>query len=112
MPIKWTPGRQGTGYLKVCLLHSKWFDLHILKYPVGAHVPLHRDEVEGYKHHRLNITVRRAEDGGLFGRELNWRQIDYSNRRLHYFRPDVVPHCVTRVRAGIRYVLSIGWLTK
>jgi hypothetical protein len=106
--MKWEEGRQKTGYMKKCLINSKRFkfDVYLLKYPEGSEIPEHIDSaiIPFHEHHRLNIELKRAEFGGSF------RMNGYVKpRRVHYFRPDLVPHSVDKIRKGTRYVLSIGW---
>lgn len=105
--MKWREGRQGTGY-RVLTLWQKWFDLHIIHYPVGAHIPLHVDPVNGSEHHRVNIVLREALRGGIA--YFDAIHVDrWCRSRIIKFRPDIVEHGVTKVREGSRIVLSIGW---
>jgi hypothetical protein len=60
-------GRQGSGYSKFTLAHSKWFklDATILRLPTDTHVPPHKDpSLDGFEHHRVNITLRSTRDAG------------------------------------------------
>lgn len=111
--MKWQQGRQGTGYYKMKLFESKWlkFDMYLLKMPPKSHIPSHLDKVQGYKHNRLNIILKRPKIGGHFfiwkdtGPRIIWD-------RIILFRPDLIEHAVSEVSGSTRYVLSIGWLTK
>ena len=106
--MDWDEGRQQTGYYKKQLFVSKQFkfDIYLLKYPVDSYIPSHIDSaiISFHEHHRLNIVLKHAKYGGQF----------YINKiiqkgRFHYFRPDLVKHKVTKIKKGVRYVLSIGW---
>lgn len=109
--FNWINGRQGSGYQKVRLLECRWpirFDLWILRFPEGSYIDSHVDPVEdGYNHYRLNVIIKRSENGGVFFGEPIWRSI-----RVILFRPDISVHGVTKVEKGTRYVLSLGWLTR
>lgn len=107
--FKWEAGRQGTGYEKLKLFESKWLkaDCYLLRYKPGSNAPYHRDPtVPGYEHHRINITLKRAWIGGDVWIEDRGHVLS----RIFKFRPDIYDHAVSIVRAGTRYVLSIGWL--
>lgn len=106
---KWEAGRQGTGYRKLLLAGSKRWDLWLLDYPSGSHVPEHVDEVKGFRHYRVNVR--------LFGEDA-FEPVDRRDRRvlrigrMAFFRPDVVKHAVWKVDRR-RMVLSLGFtLTK
>jgi hypothetical protein len=99
MRLRWTPGRQGTGYRKLLLAQGRRFDLYVIDYPPGTSVPTHVDPVPGRRHWRANLRLwgDDAFDGDAvvrFG-------------RLVVFRPDVTPHAVSTVRRR-RVVLSLG----
>ena len=100
-------GRQGTGYDKLFLAPGPFprmgFDLHLLRFRTGTHVPRHRDPATG-RHYRVNIVLRAADQGGVFSCArplLDWP-------RVKIFRPDVEPHSVSRIEAGERWLLSLG----
>lgn len=105
--FQWEKGRQNSGYYKMCIFcfyrPPVPFDLYLLKYPPGSWVPEHIDTVEGYKHYRANIIVKKSLAGGGFKSEyclvnLSWLKI---------FRSDY-KHEVVCVEKGVRYVLSFG----
>lgn len=104
----WKPGRRGSGYKKLSFT-NRWFDFHIIHYPVNSYLDWHTDPVEGKEHRRLNIVLWNATDGGWFfwqgGIDLN-----IGNERIIKFRPDIVPHTISKIRKGNRVVLSIGWV--
>jgi len=108
--FEWKIGRQNSGYQKMLLFKSKWpipFDLYVLRYSKNSYVPLHKDPVLGGKHHRLNVVLKYAKEGGKFvgcKKTFQWW-------RITLFRPDKVLHRVTRIQSGTRYVLSLGWIT-
>lgn len=106
----WKPGRQGTGYWKLRLLSwEPYFDLYLLRYPVGSAIPPHRDSVDGRRHFRANLTLRFAQFGGHFRHD---GCLLFDRRRLVVFRPDIQEHYVSQVLRGERLVLSLGWTLK
>ena len=74
----------------------------------GAIIPPHVDQVASGRHFRLNLLLRRAKSGG----EFICQDPLYESRRIKYFRPDISQHSVTKVLAGSRLLLSIGWIRK
>ncbi len=107
--MKWKLGRQGSGYLLLTLINNKIcpFDLHIVKYPEGSSIPLHKDPVENGRHFRLNIILSSTKGG-----EFLCSQCIISTKYVKLFRPDINEHSVTKIEKGTRYVLSIGWALK
>jgi hypothetical protein len=105
--MKWTKGRQKTGYLKKTFYAFKLlgvgFDCHLIKYPEGSHIPPHVDEVTDKSHGRLNIILNHAELGGQFK-----KNGVAQHGRIHMFRPDRDKHEVTNIDKGNRMVLSFG----
>jgi len=115
--MKWEKGRQNSGYEKIKLLESQRFkfDVYLLRYRKGASIPPHYDPAPfGFAHHRLNIVLKRAKDGGNFFTLSHGihRPHKFMNNRIIFFRPDITSHMVSKVKRGARYVLSIGWLRK
>lgn len=108
---RWVEGRQGTGYQTFTLIHNHLLKLDclLIRYKPGASIPEHTDPVGvGYKHHRLNIELKAARQGG----ELVCHESLLRIGPIHYFRPDKAMHAVTEVKEGTRYVFSIGWLKR
>lgn len=106
--LRWQKGRQRGGYDKLLLATARRpfpFDCYLIRYPVGAFIAPHTDPVDGHRHFRLNLEVRRGTRGGVFVRN-GLPQ----HGRIHLFRPDVERHEVTRVEGRARYVLSVGWV--
>ena len=113
--LRWEKGRQESGYWKLLLARSKLlkFDVYILKLPTGCHVPAHRDEVPGFRHFRLNVTLRKAREGGFTLIQPAPRILyGIQEERAYVFRPDLYTHMVTEVKEGSVWLLSIGWLRK
>jgi len=114
--VSWTEGRQGSGYFKMLLGESRIplpFDIYLLKFPKGSEIVEHTDPIkEGKRHYRFNIVLKKAKEGGIFRIDsaISKRRVFLNTPRLHFFRPDVDKHHVTKVESGTRYVLSIGWL--
>jgi hypothetical protein len=109
--FRWQRGRQLTGYDKMLLFESLWplpWDLYLLRFTEGAEIAAHTDPVSIGAHHRLNIVLREAGEGGQF----QCAQPLYESRRIKYFRPDLSEHSVTKVTRGTRYVLSVGWVRR
>lgn len=102
--LRWVPGRQRTGYEKLPLFELPFCDLYLLRYVPGTHVPKHQDPVQGRRHYRANLEIRRAREGGKFHCDGPL----FKMGRLSIFRSDATPHWVTRVESGTRYVLSFG----
>lgn len=100
----WRPGRQGTGYDKLLLVEGRRFDLYLLRFPTGAHLPPHRDELDDAGHLRLNLVLIPARRGGHF--ECPAAYVD--RPRLKLFRSDLHEHAVSTIEAGTRWVLSLG----
>ena len=107
--FRWERGRQQSGYDKMLL----WLipfplpsDGYLLRFPTGAEIPPHVDPVDGKRHFRLNLILRRSRHGG----EFICKDPIWNFRRIKLFRPDLSEHAVTRVEEGNRLVLSIGWV--
>lgn len=109
--FKWQEGQQGTGYYVMTLVRTRRpfpFDCYIIKYPVGSHIPPHKDVLARSDHYRVNVILTHPK-GGEFQCE---PPAMYSSKWLNYFRPDLSTHSVTKVEGGTRYVFSIGWARK
>lgn len=110
--MRWIPGRQGTGYLKLRLAGwGQLFDVWLLRYPEGAYIDWHRDPVNGRRHYRANLVLRQARWGGWFACRRYVGNVWSCGRREWFvvFRPDLVEHAVTPIMRGSRWVLSVGW---
>lgn len=119
--LKYTSGRQGTGYLKsvipshlvqgildkaLKILDAEKYDCYILRYPSGSFVPCHRDDVQlGLKHFRLNAIITEAVGGEL---TIEDRKIHLLPGDAIIFRPDALTHSVSKITTGTRYVFSVG----
>lgn len=107
--LKWTKGRQDSGYYKMKLLSMFNFDCYLLKFPVGSHIIYHMDPVkEGLKHYRLNLILNKSFKGG----EFECSDMIINLPRIKLFRPDVNIHSLSTITSGTRYVLSVGWVIK
>lgn len=105
--MKWIAGRQPGGYLKLPLFRLRRLrtDCYLIRYPAGTGVRFHTDPVEGRRHYRLNVVLRRPRSGGAFrmlGRPL------LAFWRVYLFRPDRYAHTVETVQKGERWVFSLG----
>jgi len=108
--LRWQKGRQNSGYDKMFLLGMRWpkpFDMYLLRFPEGSEIAPHTDTVESGAHHRLNVILKHAREGG----EFVCSNAIIDSQRIKYFRPDISEHSVTRVNKGCRYVFSVGWVT-
>lgn len=114
--LRWEKGRQGGGYEKLMLISNPFlfrFDCYILKFPDGSEIFSHRDPVDGFRHYRLNIILRRARYGGIFfiGQTdlvTGLGVMKAKPHRVTFFRPDEMIHSMSPV-VGNHYILSIGW---
>ena len=110
--FRWVEGRQKTGYsiftlAKVVKCRIP-FDCYLIKYPVGASIPPHRDTLKGFKHYRMNF-ISPFSTGGEFITETAIIKTKFFN----LFRPDLSTHSVSPVTGKrTRYVFSIGWAVK
>ena len=107
--FRWQVGRQDTGYDKMLILGSYWplpFDCYLLRFNTGSEIPPHLDQVTNGRHYRLNLVLKAAKQGGKFECDSPL----FSTRRVFLFRPDIESHSVSKILAGTRYVLSIGWV--
>lgn len=110
----WEHGRQGGGYSKFTILFSRTLnlDMYLLRLPMGSMVQHHVDPAPlGYEHHRVNITLRSAQKGGVTYFEMPNERPVRAPKHYH-FRPDIVRHFVTPIMKGKILMLSIGWLRK
>jgi hypothetical protein len=105
LTLPWESGRQRSGYQKLKLWSFGFSDCYLLKYPQGSKIPPHVDAVDGRKHYRLNIVLKRARKGGRF---ICSRLLFKLGGRVYLFRPDVEKHSITEILEGSRYVLSFG----
>ena len=100
----WKKGRQHTGY-DVFTLWSKFnVDMHIIRYNDGNYIPPHTDKVEGKRHYRINVVLKKPVNGGQYVGDSIW---NWKNRVI-FFRPDIHEHSITACTGG-RLVLSVGW---
>jgi hypothetical protein len=108
--MSWRTGRQGGGYQVWTIFNCQWLmaDCHVIKYPEGVELVMHTDPVStGYRHHRINFVIWKPKIGGRFICKDAWRW----GTRLFYFRPDIMPHRVSKMISGSRWVFSLGWCT-
>lgn len=88
----------------------KWpviFDVYLLRFKQDSEIPLHTDEIKDGNHHRFNIILKQAQEGGEFICE----NPIFESKRIKYFRPDISAHQVSKVIKGTRYVFSVGWVS-
>jgi hypothetical protein len=106
----WSDGRRETGYRKLLLATASLppFDLYLLHYPTDSEVRWHRDPAPAKRaHFRINYVLKRAPLGGHL---LLDSPAIFSRGRLTVFCSDGQRHRVTRILAGDRWVLSLGFL--
>lgn len=84
------------------------FDIYLIRYRKGSYILPHKDKVISGKHFRLNIVLKKCDEGG----EFTCKNSIIDTARVKLFRPDVNEHSVTEVKSGERYILSIGWIKK
>lgn len=106
--MNWILGRQNTGYKKLNIFQFLNMDCWLLKYEAGDFIPVHTDPVPGRKHWRLNITLKKATEGG----HLYIQNMDNKRWRVGgpivLFRSDLSPHEVSPIISGERLVLTFG----
>lgn len=114
--LTWDYGRQKSGYSKLLLAISKRFkfDCYLIRVPGGCDIPEHTDPaVDGYEHHRINITLNRPAPGT--GRIYVAGPVRWIGKRIMIFRPDLYRHSMTSpdfLFCNAMYILTIGWLKK
>ena len=118
----WVSGRQGTGYERAsvrgparrCLIElgvplDTRHDEYLLRYLEGAHIPPHVDDtLFGVEHHRVNVLLEHADEGGeLF---FDGERIELDECDAVVFRPDIILHEVKPVTKGRRLLWTVGVL--
>lgn len=124
----WRPGRQGTGYdilplkelmagealVERALAHigtpsGDFWDVYLIRYVDGAHVPDHVDAAQpGLRHRRLNALITAAEAGGEL--TIAGERVELGVGDAVCFYPDEELHRVEPV-TGTRLLFSVGaWL--
>jgi hypothetical protein len=88
-------------------IYSFWrIDCYLIRYGKGTMIGLHKDEIKGYKHYRLNILLK-GEDDKLF---VHGKPI-FRCCRVILFRPDMQLHGVETTNKSA-LLLSFGWKVK
>lgn len=105
--LRWIPGRQESGYFKMKLFSFAKIDCYLIKYPPGSCIGKHKDSVGRGSHYRANLLVKDCGSGGKFLCQDTVMRLP----RFVVFRPDINTHEVTKVVSGVRYILSVGWVT-
>jgi hypothetical protein len=107
---RWEKGRQDTGYSKLKIFQFLNMDCYLLKYKVGDYIPWHTDPVPGRKHYRLNIELKKAEEGGELRLRRCVNDLFYIKPKYRFalFRSDTMFHTVTKITKGERLVLTFG----
>ena len=123
--VGWLVGRQRSGYEKLPLReplrqhvvvkralaelgtpYQDYWDVYLIRYLDGAHVPDHVDAAEhGRRHRRINIVLEEPRSGGAL--RIDGVEIDLSVGDAVLFEPDREVHHVTPV-VGTRLVFSVG----
>jgi hypothetical protein len=104
--FRWNLGRRESGYEIFPIIYSEMMgiDLYLIRFKTGSYVRQHIDECGSGRTFRLNVIIRKASKGGVFWGKTLWS----IHNRVHWFRPDICPHGVTKVRSGTRYSISFG----
>jgi hypothetical protein len=105
----WEKGIVGTGFsiftlVRIVKRTPLPFAVYLLRYPVGAFIPPHRDPLSKRRLFHLNIVLTKP-----LGGEFVTESVIFRLGRFVFFRPDLSTHSVTPVLEGTRYVLLIGW---
>jgi hypothetical protein len=122
----WRAGRQGTGYETLSLRDvphpivaralaligepfEDFWDVYLIRYNDGAHIPDHVDEAQhGRQHRRLNVLLEEARAGGEL--RIAGAIVELSVGDAVLFDPDRDVHTVSRVE-GTRMLFSVGaWI--
>ena len=128
----WRPGRQHSGYdilpLRAALEadaalapllaralaqlgtpFEDYWDVYLIRYQDGAHIPPHVDEAQhGKRHRRINAVLTAADRGGELW--IDGRPIELAPGDAVRFFSDREVHAVTRVE-GTRLLFSVGaWI--
>lgn len=124
----WRAGRQGTGYdilplkdelasspavtralARIGTPHGDFWDVYLIRYLDGAHVPDHVDAAQpGLRHRRLNALITPATAGGEL--TIAGARVELALGDAVCFYPDEEVHRVEPV-TGTRLLLSVGaWL--
>lgn len=119
----WKPGRQGTGYdilplprvregvvaralLPIGTPFEDYWDVYLIRYLDGAHIPPHCDEAQhGRRHRRLNALLAAPAAGGEL--TVAGTRIELAPGDAVLFEPDREVHEVARV-VGYRLLFSVG----
>ena len=121
----WKPGRQGTGYdilplprfrkgaieralARIGTPYEDHWDVYLIRYPDGSHVPPHTDDAQfGRRHRRINALLERATGGGEL--TIAGARVELAIGDAVLFEPDREVHEVARV-VGSRLLFSVGAL--
>ena len=127
-PSGWVMGRQGTGYdtlplrdaladhaavaralAKIGTPFEHYWDVYVIRYVDGAHIPEHVDAAQhGRRHRRINAVLARPRSGGDLYIDHAPVVLDIGDAVL--FEPDRETHYVTPV-VGTRLLFSVGaWI--
>lgn len=110
--LTWEQGKEGIGYSRMLLFKLFNVDCWLFKMPEGSKIFCHFDKVaKGYEHHRINVILKRAKDGGMGG-ALDSGGYKSLHRRVHRYRPDIQWHWIDKVHKGTMYFISIGFLRR
>ena len=103
--FRWGNDKFNTGYKVFTLFFSKRFDCYLFYYPKGSLIPRHKDPSFGYRHYRLNIVLKKPDEGGQF---LCKKMIWSFNNKVYLFRADDSYHSCTQITKGTRILLGFG----
>lgn len=124
-PNGWVTGRQGTGYdtlplrdaladhpivaralAKIGTPFEHYWDIYVIRYLDGAHIPEHVDAAQhGRRHRRINAVLAQPRSGGDLYIDQTHVVLDVGDAVL--FEPDRERHSVTPV-VGTRLLFSVG----
>ena len=82
-------------------------DFHIIKIPKYGWLPWHTDPVENKRHFRLNLHFGKYRGGNFICES---RIFSMLRDKLVFFRPDITPHKLSKVKEGTQYILSFGFV--
>lgn len=103
--MSWVRGRQNGGYFKKKIFEFKKLDCWLLKYGKGSFIPDHKDPCEIGNIYRFNIVLKNPIAGGVFKCR---RHKSFLN--IKFFNATKYTHSCSKILAGERLVLSIGFI--
>ena len=87
------------------LFYSRRFSVYLVHSSRGHRIPPHVDMVARGRLFKLNLVLRKPQEGGEFACEKSLLNLW---GRVYFFRPDLYVHEVGEIRRGDRWLLSFA----